>query len=137
MKDFLKDASLAFTAGCLGGLTNSIAVWVFGVVGITTALGVSIAPSISPAWLYPRLVWGGIWGALFLLPLFKGSCVRRGLIYSLGPSLVMLFVVFPIKAGKGMMGLDVGTLTPVFVLIFNAVWGLTAAWWLTCVLGRE
>jgi hypothetical protein len=49
----------------------------------------------------------------------------------------MLFIVFPIKAGKGVMGLDVGTLTPVFVLIFNAVWGLTTAWWLTCVLGRE
>lgn len=137
MRDFLKDASLAFTAGCLGGLTNSIAVWVFGAVGITTALGVAIAPSITPAWLYPRLVWGGIWGALFLLPFLKGSCVRRGLVYSLGPSLVMLFVVFPVKLGKGMMGLDVGTLTPVFVLIFNAVWGLTAAWWLMCVLGRK
>jgi hypothetical protein len=35
------------------------------------------------------------------------------------------------------MGLDLGALTPVFVLIFNAVWGLTATMWLTCVLGRD
>jgi hypothetical protein len=49
----------------------------------------------------------------------------------------MLFIVFPIKAGKGVMGLELGLLTPVFVLIFNAVWGLTAAAWLTCVLERK
>jgi hypothetical protein len=58
MKDSLRDATMVFSAGCLGGLANSIAVWVFGVIGITTALGVAIAPSISPAWLYPRIVWG-------------------------------------------------------------------------------
>jgi hypothetical protein len=42
----------------------------------------------------------------------------------------MLFVVFPLKAGKGMGGLELGTLTPLFVLIFNWVWGAAAACWL-------
>jgi hypothetical protein len=32
-----------------------------------------------------------------------------------------------------LMGLDLGSLTPVFVLFFNAVWGLTAAFWLRMV----
>jgi hypothetical protein len=137
MKDFFKDATMVFSAGCLGGLTNSLAVWLFGAIGITALFGVGIAPSLTPAWLYPRIVWGGLWGALFLLPVLKGSCYLRGLLFSLGPSIVMLFIVFPYKAGKGVMGLELGLLTPVFVLIFNAVWGLTAAAWLTCVLGRK
>jgi hypothetical protein len=130
MNNISKKLALVFAAGCLGGLLNSLAVWIFGELGITTALGVSIAPKLSPAWLYPRIVWGGIWGALFLLPLWQHKVLIKGFIYSLGPTLVQLFIVFPMKANKGAMGLDLGTLTPVFVIIFNAVWGVTAAIWL-------
>ena len=53
--------------------------------------------------------------------------------FSLGPSLVQLFVVFPVKTEQGVLGLGLGALTPVFVLLFNAVWGLTAAWCLDAV----
>ena len=121
--------SLVFAAGCLGGLVNSLAVWLSGMYGITSAIGVKIAPQLSAAWLYPRIVWGGIWGFLFLLPLLRRKLLIQGLIFSLGPTLVQLFVVFP-KAHKGMMGLDLGTLTPLAVVVFNAVWGVTAAVWL-------
>ncbi len=131
MKKELSILSPAFSAGCLGGVTNSLAVWIFGVLGITSALGVSIAPALNPPWLYPRIVWGGIWGILFLLPVLRRSVMLRGLLFSLGPSLVQLLVVFPVKADKGMLGLELGNLTPLFVLLFNAVWGLTAAWLFT------
>ncbi len=130
MNNIPKKLALVFAAGCLGGLLISLAVWIFGELGITTVLGVSIAPKLSPAWLYPRIVWGGIWGALFLLPLWQNKVLIKGLIYSLGPTLVQLFIVFPMKASKGAMGLDLGTLTPIFVIIFNATWGVTAAIWL-------
>jgi hypothetical protein len=33
------------------------------------------------------------------------------------------------KAGKGIMGFDLGLLTPLLVFVFNAIWGLTAAIW--------
>ncbi len=130
MNNLPKKIALVFAAGCLGGLINSLAVWIFGELGITSALGVKIAPNLSAAWLYPRIVWGGIWGALFLLPLWQRRVLIKGLIYSMGPTLVQLFIVFPMKANKGAMGLDLGTLTPVFVIIFNAIWGVTAAVWL-------
>jgi hypothetical protein len=130
MSNLARKTSLVFAAGCLGGLINSLAVWIFGELGISSALGVSIAPKLTPAWLYPRLVWGGIWGLLFLLPLMKTSIFARGLVYSIGPTLVQLFVVFPMKANKGMLGLDLGMLTPVLVVIFNAIWGWSAAIWL-------
>lgn len=133
MRNFVRNASLVFAAGCLGGLLNSLAVWIFGELGITGALGVKIAPQLSPAFLYPRLVWGGIWGLLFLLPLMKTRIFSRGLIFSLGPTLVQLFVVFPMKANKGVMGFDLGLFTPLFVVVFNAIWGWTAAIWLKSV----
>lgn len=130
MKAIFRVVSLVFAAGCAGGLANSLALWFLGQAGITTALGVKLAPALTPPWLYPRLVWGGIWGGLFLIPLFRNSVLLRGLLYSLGPSFVQLFVVFPAR-GKGAMGLELGALTPLFVLFFNAVWGVTAAFWLT------
>ena len=52
--------SAVFGAGCLGGLVNSLAVWIFGMFGITAALGVKIAPQLSAPWLYPRIVWDGL-----------------------------------------------------------------------------
>ena len=130
MNNIVRKVSLVFAAGVLGGLLNSLAVWGAGEFGITAAAGVKIAPTLSAAWLYPRLVWGGIWGILFLVPMMQTRIWSRGFIYSLGPTLVQLFIVFPMKAKKGMMGIDLGLLTPVFVVIFNAIWGWTTAIWL-------
>lgn len=130
MKSFIRKLSLVFAAGALGGLVNSTVIWLFGRAGITAELGVKLAPALTPAWLYPRLVWGGIWGILFLLPLAQNRPFQQGLLISLGPTIVQLFVIFPYQLNKGMMGLDLGTLTPVFVLFFNAVWGVAAALWL-------
>ena len=130
MKFSIKNLSLTFTAGCVGGLANMFAIWLFGLWGITPALGVKIAPHLSVPWLYNRLVWGGIWGFIFFLPWSKHSFPVRGLIYSLAPSLVQMLVVFPFQAHKGMLGLQLGSLTPLFVLFFNAIWGLAAGFWL-------
>lgn len=131
MKLTMKNLSLVFVAGLWGALLNSLAVWSFGRLGITPALGVHIAPPLTPAFLYPRLVWGGLWGFLFLLPLGRLSFPARGLILSLAPSLAQLFWVFPLKAHQGVLGLHLGLLTPVFVLFFNAIWGVFAGLWLS------
>jgi len=122
--------TILFSSGCVGGIINSLVVWFLGARGVTAALGVKIAPDLTPAWLYPRIVWGGIWGFLFLLPFLKKSLFWRGVLFSLGPTIAQLFVVFPAKASSGMMGLGLGNLTPLFVLFFNAVWGVSAAIWL-------
>lgn len=119
----LRKILLALSCGAMGGLANSIVLWLFGYLSITTVLGVSLAPDFTPAWLYPRLVWGGIWGLLFLLPFFAKNYFIQGLVLSLFPSLIQLFVIFP-QSGQGYLGFDLGILTPIFVLIFNAVWGV-------------
>ncbi len=38
MNRAFKKISLVFAAGCSGGLINSLAVWLFGAAGITSAL---------------------------------------------------------------------------------------------------
>ena len=116
-----------FAAGCLGGLANSFAVWLFGYFGITSFFGVSMAPSLSPSWLYPRIVWGGIWGLIFILPMLKSKLLIKGAILSLFPTAIQLFVVFPLKAKKGIAGIDLGLYTPLFVVFFNWVWGFVTA----------
>lgn len=123
-----RSLSLCFAAGALGGLASSLALWSFGELGVSRALGVSIAPALTPAWLHPRIVWGGLWGLLFALPLSM-DWLRRGLVLSLAPSAVQLFVVFPIRAHQGVLGLELGLLTPLLVLVANAVWGVVASWW--------
>ncbi len=127
MNVFLKKTALCFSAGCAGGLANSVVVWLAGAIGITAALGVSIAPSLSPAWLYPRIVWGGLWGFLFLIPVLRDQPYVRGLVWSLGPTAVQLLIIFPLVANKGVFGLELGMLTPLLVFLFNGVWGLKAA----------
>lgn len=116
-----------FAAGCLGALANSLAVWFFGDFGITSLFGVSISPSLTPEWLYPRIVWGGLWGLVFVLPIFKSNLFLKGTVLSLFPTIVQLFVVFPFKANKGMAGLELGLYTPLLVLFFNWVWGVVTA----------
>lgn len=115
-----------FTAGCIGALANSLVVWFFGDIGITKMAGVAISPELTLQWLYPRIVWGGIWALLFILPLFKSRLLLKGSLLSLLPSIVQLLVIFP-NAGNGMGGIALGMLTPVFVVFFNWIWGMVAA----------
>ena len=136
MEVFLRRISTVFSAGALGGLVNSLALWVLGMYGITAMIGVKLAPRLVPMWLYPRIVWGGLWGLLFLIPLFKHSPFKRGILFSLGPTVMQLFVVFPFKAYKGYLGLELGSMTPVLVVVLNAVWGISAAYWLS-LIGEE
>jgi len=118
---------IVFAAGCIGGLANSLTVWFFGDMGLTAALHVAIAPHLSASWLYPRIVWGGLWGLLFLLPLLQSKPLVQGTILSLFPTAIQLFVVFPMLAHKGMGGLELGLFTPAFVILFNWVWGVVTA----------
>ena len=123
----MKKILIYFAAGCLGALVNSIVVWLFGSFGITRSAGVSIAPSLTASWLYPRIVWGGLWGLLFVLPMLESKLLRKGALLSLFPTAIQLFFIFPLKEHKGMAGIELGLLTPLFVLFFNWVWGFVAA----------
>lgn len=119
----MKEWMICFAAGAIGALANSLAVWAFGYYGISQSMGVAIAPVLTAHFLYPRIVWGGLWGLLFALPL-GGRGFTQAAVFSLFPTAFQLFVVFPYFMGKGVAGLSLGTMTPVLVLFFNWIWAL-------------
>lgn len=129
MRNFFGWTSLCFTGGLVGALAGSIFFWMAGANGWTAALNVALTPEWSADWLFPRLIWGGLWGLLFVPRVFPDSFFWRGLLVSLVPSLVQLCIVFPGQPGRGFLGLELGVLTPVVIIAVNAVWGWAAALW--------
>ena len=137
MDRWLLRLSGVYAAGGFGGLANALSVWILGIIGLTAALGVQVAPALTTAFLYPKLVWGGLWGVMFLLPFWRERQVLGGVIFSLAPSAVQLLVIFPYKVNQGFFGLKLGALTFAFVLVFNAVWGVAAGWCLSRIESGE
>jgi len=132
----LRGASGAFTGGAIGGLVDSINIWVMGKVGISDLLGVGMKPEFTAPWLYQRMIWGGIWMLLLLLPVWQGRTAARGMLFSLLPSAMMLFMVLP-SMGKGLLGLGFGSMTPVVVVGLNLIYGLVAAYWYQSVISNK
>ena len=125
---FLRRSSAAFAGGLFATLVAIFTLWVLGEAGLNSRLGIRLYPSFSPGWLYPRLIWGGLWGLLFLLPILKSRLVQRGLLFALVPALVLFFVIFP-QWGKDYLGLGYGLLTPALVLTLCFLWGLVTSLW--------
>jgi hypothetical protein len=123
---------LAVLAGVIGGLVNSIGIWGFGALGINEALGFHFTPVLTIQWLLPRLLSSGAWGLLFLLPFWRADQIKKGLVLSIGPLLLMLFMVFP-RMGAGMLGLKLGTTAPFFAIFFTLAWGISAGLFLKAV----
>lgn len=124
----MKKLLIFFAAGCVGGAANSIVAWAAGHWGVPASLGVSMAPALTPAWISPRIVWGGLWGLAFFLPFMSSRAFMKGTLLSLLPTMVQLFIVFPHQSNKGLAGFGLGILTPLFVLVYNWVWGISTAW---------
>ena len=123
----MKKWLLVFAAGALGALVSALAMWLAGRYGLTQAMGVRLAPALSAHWLYPRIVWGGLWGFLFLLPLFGGRWILKSAVLALIVTLIQLFVIYPYTTRYGVAGLELGMLMPLVVYIFAFIWALTAA----------
>jgi hypothetical protein len=131
MGDVMKNSrsllTICFCAGLLGALASSGITWVAAAMGLPQWCGVDLVPRWTAAWIYPRLVWGGLWGLLFLFtvssPRSRNQWVRKGMWVSLFPSAWLLLYVFPQRTTYGALGLGLGVLTPLFVILYNLVWG--------------
>lgn len=124
MREPIARVSAAFAAGAVGAVVNSFALQIAG------RLQPGSAPQATPEWIYQRLVWGGLFGLLLLLPILPGKPVVRGLLVSLVPSVARLTVFAP-------EGASTDARTVIFVLLFNAIWGVVAALWFDAALKRR
>lgn len=131
MPPFLHRANHCFTAGALAGFITTILIWIASQSGGFLALGVPVVMELTPGWVYQRVVWGGLYGLFFLVPLFWGWPVwRRGLVVALVPSAATLLLFNPIKDGIGLFGLGFGPAWPFLVTGFWLIWGAIAGWWI-------
>jgi len=124
----VKNISGALAAGLIAALLQCVGIQLLGHFGVTSFHGISLTPKLTMAWLYPRLVWGSIWGLLFAFPLFKDQPFWRGILFSMGPTL-MVFLKFVPGMGKSVLGFTFGSLAPELVLLLNIGWGIIAAFW--------
>lgn len=126
--NIIRKISAAFTGGALGALLDSFNIWAMGKTGLSDFIGITMKPEFTAPWAYKRMIWGGIWMLLLLLPIMKRRTITRGMLFSLIPSAMMFFVVLP-QMGKGFYGLGFGTLMPVVVIILNFIYGIFASFW--------
>ena len=68
---YVRNISGAFTGGALGGLLDSFNIWFMGKVGLSDLIGISMKPDFTAPWLYQRMIWGGLWMLLLLIPVWK------------------------------------------------------------------
>lgn len=125
VREFIKNLSLCFAAGSFAGLTYALGLWAMGHYGFTRWLGVDIAPYLSNAYLYQRVVWGGICGLIFLLP-WRKSWASRGFFLSLIPAGILLLLLLPMR-GYGLFALNLGALAPLVVVLACAAGGIAAS----------
>ena len=120
--------AVCFCAGMLGALCSSLVTWKAGQMGLPAMANVQMSPSLSTDWLYSRLVWGGLWGLTYFLavgPLkSRRHWARKGLWISLLPTAFQLFFVYPHMTRHGLLGLELGQFTPLFIVFYNMIWGL-------------
>ena len=123
----LRRLSAAYFAGAVAGLTLALAVWIAGRAELTLLIGVDIRPALSWEWLQERIFWGSLWGLGYPVVSRRGfTTVRTGLVLSLFPTTLDLLYSLP-EAGAGILGLELGALTPIFVLAKNGLWGFLVA----------
>jgi len=128
VKNMIRKISGAFTGGAVGAFVYGINLWILAALGIINLIGTNMRPVFTASGFYQRMIWGGILMLPLVFPLWKSRIVFRGCIFSLLPSAVMLFVVFP-RAGRGLMGTEFGLMTPFLVIALNFISGIVAAYW--------
>jgi hypothetical protein len=133
----------AFLAGFLSTLVfHQGALAILNAVGATARRAYSMAstqPLHVPAVL-SLAFWGGVWGILLWLAIarYEGQTLYWILAVAIGavaPSLVALFVVFPLKGQPVAGGWDPAIM--VGALLLNGAWGLGVGILMSLIDGRR
>ena len=119
--------SAAFTGGAIGGFVDSVNIWMMGKSGISDMIGLTMKPAFTAPWLYQRMVWGGLWMLLLMLPFCGKGFFCVGCLLSLLPSTMMLFFG-PTRDARGFWP-GFGMVTPFVVIGLNCIYGMVALWY--------
>lgn len=129
--NLFRRAALYYAAASLGGLAVVLTACSLSQLGVPRAVGVAVNPPLELGWIYRAMVWGGIWGFIFLLPIAIRPLWLKGLVLTLAPVLAALIYFGPARGGV-IFALDKGELAPFYIYLINIPWGLVTAY-----LGRS
>src|SRR5438045_6780856 len=126
--------ALGFVAGFLATITfQQIGIWVLHAVGYIPFAAWGTVP--KPPFGVPAVIslsfWGGVWGILFVLigrwlARFPGGyCVGATVFAAIVRTLVLIFVVFPLRGQP--VGAGFATNLVLTFLLVHALWGLGTA----------
>lgn len=132
--------AVCFVAGLLAALASSLFIWGCNQWGLTNLLEINISQSLQLDKLYPPMFFGGLWGLLYFftigIPRHRRHWVRKGLWFSLIPSLTALFYLYPYVYHKGLAALDLGMFAPLLIVTANLVWGFFTGFFTRLFWGR-
>jgi hypothetical protein len=121
-----RQLSIAFAAGAVGALALGVFLLILRDTGVLANLGIRPPPVRMPEFLYGRMVWGGIWALLFVLPVMTGQWLLRGVVVGVLASLAAIFYFNPAWQGAAFNFVAL-------IFVANAVWGIVAAGWYRAV----
>jgi hypothetical protein len=128
MHRWLREFALCFAAGAAGGMAKGLLVLACSYFPVSAVLGRHLASALHPQnlphdnGLYARVVWGGLYAFVFLLPVARNSLLFSGLLWGAVITLLQ-WVVLPLLHG----GLNFSLMPVVATLILNSAWGLVTA----------
>lgn len=132
--------AVCFVAGQLASVISAFFVWACNNWGINDLINVHLNQSIALQQLYPNMFFGGLWGLAYFLtvgvPRHRRHWIRKGLWFSLIPSLFALFYLYPNVYNKGLAALDLGMFAPPLIVVTNLVWGFAVGFFTRLFWGR-
>ena len=112
-------------AGVIASLLTSLIFLAFDLSGVFTGLGIllSAPPDFLP-WLGIRLMYGGFFALLLLVPILTNWRLwQRGLLFGLIPALYLFLWKWPFVQNVGFFGMKLGISVPITGLFFSLLWG--------------
>lgn len=116
-------------AGALAALVTSVVIWILSGIGIFIVLGVPIGMPANPLpWFVERVVYGLVFGLLFLVPLWQSAPQwQRGLLAAAVPLADLFLRRYPMEE-LGWFGLNAGASLPIAAIVIWLLWGMLAGW---------
>ncbi|MFO0989101.1 MAG: hypothetical protein U1F37_17365 [Alphaproteobacteria bacterium] len=115
--------TLGFGAGAFGAVILALVSAGLNALNVQALIGLPPpAPESYLPLFYRAVVWGGIWGVLFAVPVLNRLWWLKGIIIGVLATLAILFYFNPAVTTPPMRF--------AYALVLNAIWGIAAgAWW--------
>lgn len=129
MKKQVNKLCIAYAAGTIGALANAAFIAVIAMMGINVIFDMVAFSSLSFGWLFPRMIWGGIFALFLLAPTLGKRWIVRGLLVSIVPTIIAIYAMPVLQGGMTeALKLEITLMILVITYLFNCVWGLVASY---------